>query len=109
MNCDWVQNALLRYDPSTELPDAIVEHIDACPKCRAVLDARFPPATTPHRVEPKPADPVRPWALGVLVAAATIVLWLPLWRDIPPDRRVAMLDASQVCVVVYEPPECETP
>lgn len=113
MNCDWVRETLEHHDPATELSDAIVEHIDACPACRSVLDARFPPAVTPVRRDAPAASPrvwIGPPAVMAIAVAAMAMLSV---RSQPPpspyDTRIAMLDYSEICVVVWEPPECEVP
>ncbi len=109
MTCEWVRAALRRHDPTTELADAVVGHLDACPACRAVLDEQFPPAAVPTaRPRSTGAGSLPGPLLALAVAAATLlVLRAAPPEPEPADTRLAMLDVSDVCVVVWEPPECE--
>lgn len=109
MSCDWVQRALERHDPLADLSDVVVEHIDACDDCRAALDARFPPAVQ-QAPAPKAAPSGSPWgppAVMVLGVAAAVLLQVGTHPPPSADTLIAMHDASQICVVVWEPPECD--
>ncbi|MEO0601178.1 MAG: hypothetical protein AAF211_07065 [Myxococcota bacterium] len=120
MKCDFVRAALERHDPADEIPDEIVEHIDACPACRAHLDACFPPVTRRdlQPVERRAAgsggrDGDTWWRAPVGVAAVAAAMALVVGGRVPSERardaRLAMLDTTEICVVVWEPPECEFP
>lgn len=112
MTCDWVRAYLDRYDPATDLSDAVVEHIDTCEACRAALDERFPPALAPlpSRSIAEAPDP-RGWggAAAVVVAAAAVLVVQIQPRPPTLDERIAMMDGMQVCEVIWEPPECDPP
>jgi len=112
MTCDWARAALEHLDPAAEVSDALVEHLDDCAACRAALDARFPPAVQrPARASTTaPSQPV--WGpVAVMAAGVAAVALLQLGHEPPSsfDDRIAMLDHSEYCVVVWEPPECEDP
>ncbi|MEM6928660.1 MAG: hypothetical protein AAF602_17110 [Myxococcota bacterium] len=111
MKCDFVRAALERHDPADDVPDAIVDHIDACPACRAHLDARFPPVT--QRDLPVVERRAPWWRAPVGVAAVAAAMALVVSGRVPSERardsRLAMLDTTEICVVVWEPPECEFP
>lgn len=85
MRCTHAEQVLSTWDPDlSDLPDSVVDHIDACESCREHLDTLWCPA-------PLPATPVdadararllhtvraersrRPWVAMLAIAAAFLL------------------------------------
>lgn len=105
MNCPEAQAIVAAWLPTTDLPDPVVAHLDACDACRTAFDARFVPIPRPEAPPAPAARPRRsPWpALTALAAAAALWLALPLR---PPAGPTARLDLSVCPLEDWQPPEC---
>jgi predicted anti-sigma-YlaC factor YlaD len=92
MNCRQTRDALSVWDVTTDLPEPVVAHLDACEACRAHLDAMWAPiplqpVPTLPRAEERLLGSLRqqrrsvvPAALASVAAAAMVLLSVGLSR-----------------------------
>ncbi|MBX2797568.1 MAG: hypothetical protein KTR31_07870 [Myxococcales bacterium] len=109
VSCDHVQDVLVRWCPSTDLPDPVVGHVDDCAACRATFDARFAPVAPPVvSLPPVGAPPVlrmAPLAWAVAMAAAVLLLVQLPSLEASDDLMAAA--EPQICPEEpWAPPEC---
>jgi hypothetical protein len=84
--CGRARVALAAWDPEADLDEGVAVHVGGCAPCRALFDARFPPAVdrsvavprlnharAPSRA-PSHARSRRSWMRGATVAAAVAVV-----------------------------------
>jgi hypothetical protein len=107
MTCDQARPVIGVWNPQHDLPDDVVDHLERCPLCMQVFEARFPPLV----VASTPADEARPArrSLGVWGLAAAAMLALAPLGALPSLPSLSAGPSTELARMTAPPGECPLP